>query len=257
VPGVAGERPFYGRFAWAYDLLVDRPVEAECRFVAARLTRHGVTPGARILDAGCGTGRYAAVLAGAGYRVTGVDRAPGLLAVARRRPAPVPVVVGDLVALPLRREYAGALCRGVLNDLLDDDARNAALRGLAGVLRPAGVLVLDVRDWEASVRAKLVHPVHERTVETAQGTLTFRSETRLEPATRSLVISESHRLARAGQARIETHEFVMRCWTPDELRTRLTSAGFGALQWHGGYDEAAAVGRGDRLVVVASRRPEP
>jgi hypothetical protein len=30
-------RPFYGAFAWAYDLLTDRPVAAECTEIAATL----------------------------------------------------------------------------------------------------------------------------------------------------------------------------------------------------------------------------
>src|SRR5256885_5964949 len=98
-------RPFYGRFAWAYDLLVERPVSQECAYVATALTKHGVAAGARVLDAGCGTGRYAAALAGHGYRVTGVDLAPDLVAVARRRGGSARFAVGDLSALPLRAAY--------------------------------------------------------------------------------------------------------------------------------------------------------
>ena len=127
-------RPFYTAFAWAYDLLVDRPVEAECDHVALALAARGVPPGARVLDAGCGTGRYAAPLARRGYRVTGVDRSADLLAVARARldgPA-VAYARADLLALPVRRAFGGLLCRGVLNDLLDDDSRGAALAAFAG-----------------------------------------------------------------------------------------------------------------------------
>jgi ubiquinone/menaquinone biosynthesis C-methylase UbiE len=51
-------RPFYGAFAWAYDLLSDRPVAAECATIAALFTARGRPPGARVLDAGGGTGRY-------------------------------------------------------------------------------------------------------------------------------------------------------------------------------------------------------
>jgi len=81
----------------------------------------GVGPGTRILDAGCATGRYALALEAHGYRATGVDRSPDLLAIARRHGARV--VVGDLVALPMRRVYGAVLCRGVLNDVLEDDER--------------------------------------------------------------------------------------------------------------------------------------
>jgi len=40
----------------------------------------------RVLDLGCGTGALACALAGAGHRVTGVDPAAAMLAVARRKP---------------------------------------------------------------------------------------------------------------------------------------------------------------------------
>jgi SAM-dependent methyltransferase len=250
------ERPFYGSFAWAYDHLVDRPVARECAAVAAMLNERGVPPDTRVLDAGCGTGRYAVELAGRGYRVTGLDRSPELLAVARRRGgAGVPFVVGDLGALPLRRACGGVLCRGVLNDVLEDDTRAAIMRALAAVLLPAGVLVLDVRDWEATVRLKTRRPVDERTVATERGTLTFRSETRLDPATRRMLISERHVLVAAGETRTEAHEFVMRCWTREELAARLAAGGFEAIGFRPGYDPDASEKSSDRIVAIASRRP--
>jgi SAM-dependent methyltransferase len=249
---VTSERPFYGSFAWAYDLLSDRPVAEACAFVAAVLAQQGIAAGARVLDAGCGTGRYTRTLASHGYRVTGVDRSEELLAGARRGGGRF--VAADLIALPLRRACAGVLCRGVLNDVLEDDARRAVLRALAGALVDGGVLVLDVRDWDATVRAKGLRPIHERTVSTERGTLTFRSETRLQPATRRLLISERHVLTAGGESCTQAHEFVMGCWTRDELTARLIDAGFGTMVFHAGYI-APADEPPDRLVAVARREP--
>ena len=84
--GVA-PRPFYGEFAWAYDYLIERPVAGECAGMVAALARRGIGPGASLLDAGCGTGRYAVELARHGFVVSGIDRSPALLAEALRRPA--------------------------------------------------------------------------------------------------------------------------------------------------------------------------
>src|SRR5687768_17073611 len=72
-------RPFYAEYAWAFDLLIDRPVQQECRTIAAWLAERGVVLGATLLDAGCGTGRYAMELSRHGYIVHGIDRSPELV----------------------------------------------------------------------------------------------------------------------------------------------------------------------------------
>src|SRR5207253_11445077 len=76
-------RPFYAEYAWAFDLLIDRPVQKECAVIAAWLVDRGILPGAEILDAGCGTGRYSRELARRGYIVHGVDLSPELIEIAK------------------------------------------------------------------------------------------------------------------------------------------------------------------------------
>ena len=58
-------------------------------------------PGARVLDAGCGTGRVAARLAELGYRVVGVDADEEMLALARQSDAEVTWVHQDLAELDM------------------------------------------------------------------------------------------------------------------------------------------------------------
>jgi 2-polyprenyl-3-methyl-5-hydroxy-6-metoxy-1,4-benzoquinol methylase len=48
---------------------------------------HLIRPGARVLDLACGTGRHSLAVAALGAHVTGVDRDPAKLAVARERAA--------------------------------------------------------------------------------------------------------------------------------------------------------------------------
>jgi SAM-dependent methyltransferase len=146
-------RPFYGQYAWAFDLLIDRPVGPDCAAIAAWFNERGVLPGATLLDAGCGTGRYAGELARRGYAVEGVDRSAELIETARHTVRAhgnsVSFRVGDLLALPVAR-YDGILCRGVLNDFVGEDARRSVFAVFARALRPAGVLILDVREWAAT-----------------------------------------------------------------------------------------------------------
>jgi SAM-dependent methyltransferase len=253
-PGPAA-RPFYGSFAWAYDLVSERAVAAECEQIAAILAGRGLAGAARLLDAGCGTGRYAVELARRGFRVTGVDAAAELLVVARQQAGAdtVTLVHGDLRALPAVSAYDAILCRGVLNDLVEDQTRREVFLAFGRALTRGGALVLDVREWETTERRKTREPVLERSVPTAQGTLTYRSETRLDPATRQLRIAERHVLTDATRTTVADYDFVMRCWTRDELDRLLEAAGFTAVEYAGAYDRAVPAGATDRLVVAATR----
>ncbi len=158
--GEPSRRPFYADYAWAFDLIIDRPVRKECASIATWLIERDVMPGARLLDAGCGTGRYSMELARRGYAVQGIDLSPELVSIARSNSerGSVSFTVGDILTGSAER-YDAILCRGVLNDLVDDNARNAVFDGFVRSLRPGGVLVLDVREWDASAERKAREPM--------------------------------------------------------------------------------------------------
>ncbi|GAB1640834.1 class I SAM-dependent methyltransferase [Krasilnikovia sp. MM14-A1259] len=67
----------------------------------ARMIDAMVPRGARILDAGCGTGRVGGFLADAGHDVVGVDLDPDLIAVAEAEHPGPRWLVGDLAELDL------------------------------------------------------------------------------------------------------------------------------------------------------------
>jgi len=176
-------RPFYAEYAWAFDLLVDRPVRKECTTIAAWLVERRVLPGSEVLDAGCGTGRYASELARRGYIVHGIDVSTELVEVARRSideaPVSVSFAVGNIFDQPAGR-FDAILCRGVLNDFVDHDSRAAVFATFARAIRPAGVLILDVREWEASAVRKDREPLFKKSVDTDRGKLTFTSITEVD-----------------------------------------------------------------------------
>jgi SAM-dependent methyltransferase len=247
-------RPFYGDYAWAFDLLIDRPVAKECAVIIGWLLERGVRPGAEILDAGCGTGRYARELARRGYIVHGIDASAELLNIARQsigdEPLSVSYAVGDILLLP-RGRYDAILCRGVLNDLADDDSRAAVFGSFARALRRAGVLILDVREWLASAERKAREPVFLKRVATDCGELTFTSVTRLDPPNRRLILDERHTLIRDGIEQSSDYQFMMQCWTHGELESSLTRNGFGTIAYFGAYDAAVPPGSTDRLVAIS------
>jgi SAM-dependent methyltransferase len=80
----------------------------ESRMIDAMVPR-----GARILDAGCGTGRVGGALAAAGHRVVGVDLDPALIAAAREDHPGVDWLVGDLSELDLPdKDFHAIVCAG-------------------------------------------------------------------------------------------------------------------------------------------------
>jgi SAM-dependent methyltransferase len=247
-------RPFYAEYAWAFDLLIDRPVERECAVIADWLVGRKILPGADVLDAGCGTGRYSRELARRGYIVHGVDLSPALIEVAKGtagdRTGGVSFAVADILTPPTAR-YAAILCRGVLNDIIDDDRRDGIFAAFARTLRSHGALILDVRDWGASAERKRREPLFRKRVSTDRGELTFTSVTELDVEHRLLRISERHELVGRGDERVSEYQFVMRCWDREELSMLFARHGFRNIRYFGAYDQGVEPGATDRLVAVA------
>ncbi len=105
-------------------------------------------PGARVLDVGCGVGRWSRLLASRGATVTGVDLSPTMVAEARRRALRADLagrcrfLVQDLARLDAGGPYDLVLGVTVLQHILDPGALRAAVERLAAHLAPAGRLVL-------------------------------------------------------------------------------------------------------------------
>ncbi|MBM7440409.1 bifunctional 2-polyprenyl-6-hydroxyphenol methylase/3-demethylubiquinol 3-O-methyltransferase UbiG [Streptomyces sp. HB132] len=134
--GQTGEK-YAQRFAQLAESGYD--VHGEAAFCAALLK-----PAARVLDAGCGTGRISSRLAELGHRCTGVDIDSSMLAVARRDAPTQEWVLGDLARLStlgLEPGFDLALAAGNVIPLLAPGTESAVVRQLAAMLRPGGLLV--------------------------------------------------------------------------------------------------------------------
>jgi SAM-dependent methyltransferase len=66
---------------------------------ASALSRLGIGPGTRVLDAGCGAGLFAGMAAARGAEVIGVDASPPLVSIARSRFPDACFEVGDVESL--------------------------------------------------------------------------------------------------------------------------------------------------------------
>jgi SAM-dependent methyltransferase len=114
----------------------------EARLVDAMLPR-----GARVLDAGSGTGRHAGYLAAAGHDVVGVDGDPVLVAAAETENPGPRYVVSDLAELDLpargiAEPFDLILCAGNVVTFLAESTRVEVLRRFRAHLRPQGRAVI-------------------------------------------------------------------------------------------------------------------
>ncbi|MEU9203433.1 class I SAM-dependent methyltransferase [Streptomyces sp. NPDC048332] len=116
-------------------------VHGEARFCAAL-----VPAGARVLDAGCGTGRVMIRLAELGYDCVGVDLDASMLAVARKQAPDLPWFEGDLAefepdSLGVAGGFDLVVAAGNIFPLLAPGTEAAVVERLSAALRPGGLLV--------------------------------------------------------------------------------------------------------------------
>jgi SAM-dependent methyltransferase len=210
-----------------------------------------VDPGARVLDLGCGPGRYAELLAASGCVVTGVDSSHRSIAHARTRAADLGLDIdyrlGDFLALDDVASFDLVLQSfGELNTL-DDPVRDSLLAAIHRALVPGGVLVFD------------------------SSTPAFRSRLR-RPATWSVETTgfwraSPHLVLEAGHSypddvwcdqyvvvddRVTAYRMWFHDYTPDTLAPVLEHAGFTVAHLWEGLAGGSYAG-GDWIGVVARR----
>ena len=114
-------------------------VHGEAAYVAGLLS-----PGAWVLDAGCGTGRVGARLSDLGFEVVGVDVDETMVEVAAELRPEIPWLVSDLADLDLPeppRRFDAAVLAGNVVPFLEVEALPRVARRLAALVLPGGVVV--------------------------------------------------------------------------------------------------------------------
>ncbi|GGZ50300.1 MULTISPECIES: class I SAM-dependent methyltransferase [Streptomyces rochei group] len=150
----------------------------------AAVAELGLSDGARVLDAGCGTGRALPPLraaVGPSGLVVGADLTPAMLQAAVRagRDRDGRLLLADVAALPLRSRSLDAVFAAGLVAHLPDPPAN--LRQLARVVRPGGVLAL-------------FHPIGRAALAARQGRRITPDDLRAEPRLRPLLAGSGWRM---------------------------------------------------------------
>ncbi|MGW4868348.1 class I SAM-dependent methyltransferase [Streptomyces chartreusis] len=151
---------------------------------AAAVAELGLREGARVLDAGCGTGRALPPLrdaVGPSGVVLGADLTPAMLEAAARagRDTDGQLLLADVAALPVRSESLDAVFAAGLIAHLPNPAEN--LQELARVVRPGGTLTL-------------FHPIGRAALAARQGRQITPEDLRAEPNLRPLLAGSGWRM---------------------------------------------------------------
>lgn len=231
------KRPFYNKYAWAYEELVNKPVKENSQFIAEYLKKEFGRTDLCILDAGCGPGGYSISLGQHGFKVLGIDFSENQLEIAQKKCSlkNVKFERANFMEYESADKFDVILCRGVFNDFTDQNLREQALAHFHSLLNDDGILFLDVRNWEKSREAIEKSPKVKRTVLLSNGRLEFSSMRTLnDDQTYDLV--ETHRLITDDSIHSESFNFKMVCATQEQLAGQLTHAGFQTPVFYGAYD---------------------
>jgi SAM-dependent methyltransferase len=251
-------RGFYDGFAAEYELayggdwdaVVSRQAEALDRVLTSRV------PGARdVLDCACGIGTQAIGLALRGYRVTGTDLSSEPIERARREAKRFGADVSfgmadfrDLSGVP--GTYDAVLCcDNALPHLLETEEVVGALGEMRAKLRPGGVLVVTLRDFDEALRERpplaptALVPGPPRRVLVRMHDW---DDERPEYVVRYVILTES---TDGWSARELSMRY--RAYTSAETEAAARAAGFDSIEWLSKEERSGIAQR----VLVASRLP--
>ena len=144
----------FDKIASIYDQWYSTPLGAFADEVETGLAFElfTVRPGEAILDAGCGTGNFSLKLARKSACVTGIDLAPGMLAVAREKAAseglPVTFAQMDLCRLDYPESYFDGAASMAAFEFVCDPRR--AFGEIMRALKPGGRLLIGTINRDSS-----------------------------------------------------------------------------------------------------------
>lgn len=139
----------YEKFAYAYDQMMSNVDYVRwANYIDAIFRQCGFLP-RKILDLACGTGALTTLLATHNYEMWGMDRAEGMLTVARRKAEQQGLEIqfrrGDMLDFNLNQRFDAVLCTyDSINYAVNKEELFNVFKCVADHLEPSGLFIFDV-----------------------------------------------------------------------------------------------------------------
>jgi ubiquinone/menaquinone biosynthesis C-methylase UbiE len=193
----------------------------------------------RVLDLACGSGNYSLEFARWGLDVTGVDFEATMIDLAKKKAANAEIenvnfLVGDMRELAdLQHPFDAIVCIGnSLVHLLTDNDLNKALNEMNRLLKPNGLLLLQILNYEHIIE-KHITTLSDITNNEAGLIFTrqyeFRTDDLIDFNT-SLILNNEQE-----QTSLDTGTVTLRPLRPQELEIFLLKSGFTAPNFYGDF----------------------
>jgi SAM-dependent methyltransferase len=230
--------------------LTPQATQSEAEFVIDAM---GLSPGAQVLDVGCGYGRHAMELAARGFHVVGLDLSTPLLVrggeEAQRRGLEINFVRGDMRELDFDAQFDGAYCLFSTFGYFDDETNKKTVANIARALKPGGRVMIEIlnRDYVIADLPTRVWWEGEGCVVLEEVELNYFSS-RIQ-VNRSVVFDDGRQLEQ---------EISVRAYSLHEVGKLMHAAGFRVLEVSGGYHTRGRFfGNQSRHIIVLAERKDP
>lgn len=230
--------------------LTPQATQSEAEFVIDAM---GLSPGAQVLDIGCGYGRHAMELAARGFHVVGLDLSTPLLVrggeEAMRRGLEINFVRGDMRELDFDAQFDGAYCLFSTFGYFDDETNKKTVSNIARALKPGGRVMIEIlnRDYVIADLPTRVWWEGEGCVVLEEVELNYFSS-RIQ-VNRSVVFDDGRQLEQ---------EISVRAYSLHEVGKLMHAAGFRVLEVSGGYHTRGRFfGNQSRHIIVLAERKDP